>query len=181
MPSAIESLEASIALRKATELAELLNISVDTARTYTKQERRTRIVELIRKSVVEMVEHLRRAGYPEMFGGEYGCVLTIDVTTTTVVPAGFVRKERTVETSVEQRYAGWYIGQVSDEHFWLLPEIATLAQGDYYEDYAETITYDEMANEADLDWKFKELRKLYRLLRERIDTHLAELSPPATT
>jgi len=173
--SALEALEAKIALRKATELAELLRVPVDRARTMTKDERRALILELIRTEAQAVAEYIRRARYPETFGGAKGRVLEVYVRTDTVQPAGFLRRERVVTSWEYRSCAAWYLDYIDGDHTWFLPETLSLA-ATYGGDSAEGLSFDEVGG-------FKDLRKLFKALRTLALNHIAEQSqsPPATT
>ncbi|MFZ3009395.1 MAG: hypothetical protein WA030_00020 [Candidatus Microsaccharimonas sp.] len=172
--SALEALEAKIALRKATELAELLSVPVERARTMMKDERRARILELIRTEALALAEYLRRAGYPEQFGGAKGRVIEVHVAVNTVKPAEFLRPERVVRTYEYQPRAAWYLDYIGVDHAWFLPETLDLAKSfNYNSRKADSATFDDLEG-------FKDLRKLFKALRRIGLAHIAEQSPPAT-
>ncbi|MFY9227945.1 MAG: hypothetical protein WAO28_01285 [Candidatus Microsaccharimonas sp.] len=173
--SALEALEAKIALRKATELAELLSVPVERARTMTKAERRARILELIRTEAGALAEYFRRAGYPEQFGGAKGRVLEVEVVVDTVQPAGFLRKERAVTNYEYQSRAAWYLDYIDGDHVWFLPETLELATTYYRSSHrADVVLFEDLEG-------FKDLRKLFKALRRIGLNHIAEQSPSATT
>lgn len=172
--SALEALEAKIALRKATELAELLRVPVDRARTMTKEERRAQILALIRTEAQAVAEYMRRAGYPERFGGAKARVLEVDVVVETVQPAGFLRRERVVTDYQYQPRATWYLDHIDGDHLWFMPETLEVATTYYRDSHkADLVTFDDIEG-------FKDLRKLFKALRKMAETHIAEQSSLTT-